>query len=172
MPTPSKDELRVRLTNQTLVVNTAMGPQAYPREPSTASQWTQYSGLYQEFKVHGMKVTVAGLGETSAAASTSLIALYDNSLTSSTPPSASSCFGYGSSKVFNTVHVTEFHLPKLPEMLVTPAGGGSTPLATEWIATSLPATLRGIAVLSPLVTIAGTVPVLIEWDVTFKGRNE
>jgi hypothetical protein len=193
MPFKVKEELRIRLTGKTTWNTTSVGNFLMPRNPSIASNWSKAAGLYDEFKVIGMRMRVAfpkyiTLGDSAGSAPISSIAempasvafAYDND--SNTPPGYTALFGYDESRVDYPDGLCVFGVSKLPLASIAGSTGVGGSLATaEWCDTTYPANMYGSIFcqidrlysgswgVSP-ATLA-SITVLYEWDVVFRGRN-
>jgi len=183
-------ELRARLTS-TGTWDMASSSTIYAkRDPQTAIEWSSYSGIYDQFKVNGMRLSLAFpknaptgfvasgvVGSNFSIWPNSVVLCYDND-SIVVPSSLSQAFGYSTAMVESPFGLVSYSLPTLP---VGAAYGDLTGYinSAEWSDVASPGALSGIASgyldqnplsLAPDSGLT-TVSVLVEWDVTFRGKR-
>lgn len=177
-------QVRARLTTFRPWTVTATSQFVVTRLPNTATEWTAYAGIYDQYKVNGMRVIACfpkdgaiNLATTSGTFTQYPVGLawsYDND-TLAGAGSVSQTWGYSTTALEAPVGVVSYSIPSLP---VGASYGDTTGyiLTSEWTDCAAPDALAGVvtAYLDRVVnTTIGpyNVSVFIEWDVTFRGRR-
>jgi hypothetical protein len=155
----------------------------FPRSPRQTSDWSTFAGLYDQYKVVGMRVTVffpppALAVPISTATVTAwpraAFACYDNDSSCSSPPTltTTAIVDYDTYRALPTFGSSSYEFSKLPISFVQGVG------SCEWLDTAGGSSLltadSGNVYISSDIAYSGsstqTMSVLLEYDVCFRAR--
>jgi hypothetical protein len=178
--------VRARLSSYTTWPLSGALQYVIPRQPNSALEWNNYAGIYDQFKVNGMRVISAWpsdgtLGNSSYTAQFTsypvvLLQSYDNDSQSGTGSLAVS-WGFSTVAAERPIGLLSYSLPTLPEGASYGATFGTGYInSAEWTDCATPTALSGCVTmyldrLAVAVTGAFSSTILIEWDVTFRGKR-
>jgi hypothetical protein len=177
--------VRARLTQVGGWVLTATNPSVFLRNPANALEWGTYTAIYDQFKVNGMKITYCFPKYTacSSVLTTSFLIypevvtmIYDNDSIIA-PGTLGATLGYSTAKVAACDGLVSYNLPTLPKGATYGASALGYINASEWQDCATPGALAGCITAwlnkQPTCTAGASfaIHVLVEWDITFKGKR-
>lgn len=182
--------VRARLTQFTTWTLTASQQILIPRRPDAALEWTTYAAIYDQFKVNGIKVTyafpkymVANTASVTGVLAQELLSYpelvvfaYDNDSIAAAASFAATV-GYSTAKVSSCDGLVSYNLPTLPKGATYGASALGYINSSVWQDVATPASLAGVItawVNKATGTNSGSayaINVVVEWDVSFKGKR-
>jgi len=182
-PSASVVETRQRLVVVSSIDTTLSGKNV-ARDPSSCPDWSSYTSLYDTFRVNGMRVRVFVpkweiLNGSSALSNwpALLCMFYDNDNSpSGAPLSLPVAAEYPNSMFSHPDGEVAFTASGLPPAMTYTGGVSGTLVTSEWTDMASPGNLYGyvgIALNNLSVGAASitTWPVVVEYDITFRGRR-
>lgn len=175
---PKSDTARERLVQFGTWTPPSVAFQTFARNPSNASEWLAFAGLWDRFRVNAMRLRVffpKYLAPAAASQIAGIGAIYDNDADPATFVLTPAAIVEYSEAVFSEGYgLFDFKIPSLPKgQLFTATVAGGTVASSEWTDCAQPLQLAGTILLSYLGVphSASTVAFILEWDVTFQGRR-